>query len=91
VWADPVEGPRANWQLHRRIAAISPNPIVRAFYQNLVDYLEAEPDDPALAAPRFDPLSPRRLRLHLDIIAVIGSGDRRALREVIARHADPAI
>lgn len=89
AWADPMAGPQANWQLHRRIAAISPNPIVRAFYENLVDYLGAELDDPAVAAAGFEPLSARRLRLHLDIIEAIRTGEARAVREVIRRHADP--
>jgi GntR family transcriptional repressor for pyruvate dehydrogenase complex len=89
VWSDPIEGPRANWRLHRRIADISPNPILRVFYLNLVDYLEGELGDSTARPTDFDPLSRRRLQLHLDIIGAIRSGDEREIRAVVRRHSAP--
>jgi DNA-binding FadR family transcriptional regulator len=88
VWADPVEGMIVNWQLHRRIAEISPNAVLRAFYLNLVDYLQDEPRDPGFAAVGYDAHSRRRLRLHLDIVEAIRSADERSVDDVIRRHAN---
>ena len=33
AWHDPAEGSYCNWQLHRRIAEITPNAVLRAFVE----------------------------------------------------------
>src|ERR1700722_12451262 len=42
--ADRLDGIRfvhANWSLHARIAAVSPNPMLRSLYVNLLDHIES--------------------------------------------------
>jgi GntR family transcriptional regulator, transcriptional repressor for pyruvate dehydrogenase complex len=84
AWTDPAEGTYCNWQLHRRIAEITPNAVLRAFYQNMVDYIEGE--DFPLPAPGFRLDSKERLQVHYDIVTAIRSQDAEAVREVAFRH-----
>jgi DNA-binding FadR family transcriptional regulator len=86
VWHDPAEGSYCNWQLHRRIGEITPNVVLRAFYLNLVDYVEAEGPQAAAAAAGFPADSAERLQVHYDIVAAIRSQDQAAVREVALRH-----
>jgi DNA-binding FadR family transcriptional regulator len=86
AWHDPTRGSYCNWQLHRRIAEVTPNVVLRAFYQNMVDYIEGEDAQAPLPVPgiRFD--SEERLRVHFDIVEVIRSQNTDAAREVALRH-----
>lgn len=84
VWHDPSEGTYCNWQLHRRIAEITPNAVLRAFYQNMVDYIESEGPPIAVAGFRAD--STERLQVHYDIVNAIRSRDESAVRDVALRH-----
>jgi DNA-binding FadR family transcriptional regulator len=91
VWHDPIEGLHCNWKLHRRIAEISTNAVLRSFYQNLVDYIEGEslaPDDPqgALAVPGFRQDTDERLQAHYDLVEAIRSGDQELVRAAVVRH-----
>ena len=86
AWHDPVRGSYCNWQLHRRIAQITPNVVLRAFYQNMVDYIEGEEDAAPLRVPGFRFDSEERLRVHYDIVDVIRSRDTDAAREAALRH-----
>jgi DNA-binding FadR family transcriptional regulator len=86
AWHDPAEGSYCNWQLHRRIAEITPNAVLRAFYQNMVDYIEGEEVQAPLSLPGFRFDSEERLRVHYDILAVIRSRDAEAAREAAIRH-----
>ena len=60
--------------------------MLRAFYQNMVDYIEGEEFQAARSLPglRFD--SEERLRVHYDILAIIRSRDAEAAREAAIRH-----
>ncbi|MBW3090487.1 FadR/GntR family transcriptional regulator [Bifidobacterium miconisargentati] len=69
-WHTPASE-ELNWQLHRRIADITPNLMLRSFYQNLVDYILAEGADPTLGVTGFVPDSDDRLKIHLALIDVI--------------------
>ncbi|PWG66136.1 FadR/GntR family transcriptional regulator [Bifidobacterium callitrichidarum] len=69
-WHTPASE-ELNWQLHRRIADITPNLMLRSFYQNLVDYILAEGSDPTLGVNGFVPDSDDRLKIHLALIDVI--------------------
>ena len=80
AWPDPVEASRRNWRLHRRIAEITPNVVLRAFYQNMVDYIERE------GLPAFGAGSEERLQVHHDIVEAIRARDVDAVREVALRH-----
>lgn len=87
VWPDPAEGTSCNWRLHRRIAEITPNPVLRAFYQNMVDYIEAEGLPLSVSGFRSD--SAGRLQVHYDIVDAIRSQDEAAVRAVVLRHRTP--
>jgi DNA-binding FadR family transcriptional regulator len=82
AWPDPAGASDANWRLHRRIAEITPNAVLRAFYQNMVDYIQAE----GLGTLGFRPGRADRLRVHHDIVSAIRAQDPAAVREVSLRH-----
>lgn len=84
-WHTPA-GEAANWGLHRRIANITPNLMLRSFYQNLVDYILAEGDDPTLGVAGFTPDSDERLQVHLDLIDVIVRRDEDRIEDVLEAH-----
>ncbi|MFI6181669.1 FadR/GntR family transcriptional regulator [Nonomuraea sp. NPDC051191] len=75
---------RANWALHERIAAISPNAMARAVYTGTVGHLGAtspSPDDAAGAGYRE-----QRYQVHADLVEAIAAGDENAVRAAVARH-----
>ncbi|HEY0189395.1 MAG TPA: FCD domain-containing protein [Cellulomonas sp.] len=77
TWHRPSEGLHPNWRLHRRIAEISPNVVLRTFYRNLVDYITAESEtDVTLGVIGLEPTSDERLQVHRDLVEAI-------------RHQDP--
>lgn len=87
VWHDPHKGLHCNWRLHRRIAEITPNLVLRTFYQNLIDYIEGEmSSSEAVEVPGFRVDSEERLRIHVDLVEAIRSGDVETANEAIARH-----
>jgi len=82
----------ANWSLHARVAAVSPHPMLRSMYVNLLDHIESrtlaflpygtEPVPEAMAA---------RHALHAAIIDAIEARDRdRALR-LVEQHRTPGV
>lgn len=89
-WHDPMEGLHGNWRLHRRIAEISPNAVLRTFYLNLVDYIEGETagatTDDALSVPGFRQDTDERLRIHQALIDAIRSGDVTVGRKAVLDH-----
>src|SRR3954462_12573863 len=64
----------ANWALHERIAAISPNAMARAVYTSTLGHLHATSsrfdDDAAAVAYRTD-----RHQVHVDLVNAIADGD----------------
>lgn len=75
---------RANWALHERIAAISPNAMARAVYTGTLGHLGAASsrfDDDAAAGYRAE-----RYQVHADLVEAIAAGDEAAVRAVVARH-----
>ena len=77
---------RANWALHARIAEISPSPILRSFYLNLLQIIE---DQLLAVQPVGEQSLPEyvhgRFRLHADLVDAIASHDVRAL-DLIREH-----
>lgn len=75
----------ANWALHQRIAAISPNAMARAVYTSTLGHLHAASSrldqDPATVTYRTD-----RYRVHVDLVDGIADGDENAVRAAVARH-----
>jgi DNA-binding FadR family transcriptional regulator len=77
---------RANWALHERIAAISPNGMARAVYTSTLGHLNAassrfDDEDPASSDYRAD-----RYRVHVDLVEAIADGDEDTVRTAVARH-----
>ncbi len=82
---DPTAFQRANWDLHRRIAEISPNSILRNLYASMLDVVSSElatviPDEDFGA--RTDEL----LRLHQELVDAIAAGDGELAGRVAERH-----
>nr|WP_274637643.1 FCD domain-containing protein [Microbacterium bovistercoris] len=88
VWSDPVKGLHCNWRLHRRIAEISPNAVLRTFYLNLVDYIESESvgDSSTFDVMGFHPDTDERLQIHRDLVEAIRTRDEALQRDAIVRH-----
>jgi len=81
----PVDFLRADWALHRRIAQISPNEVLRRVYLSLVTTLEDNVD--AIVPDKSHPdYLQRRLRLHADIVEAIADSDARAVAELAGQH-----
>jgi DNA-binding FadR family transcriptional regulator len=82
---DPTEFLRANWDLHRRIAEITPNRILRNLYVSLLDATESElgaviPDSD------FPGVVDGLLTLHRQVVAAIVAGDQELARIAADRH-----
>src|SRR6266571_2733004 len=82
---DPTAFLRANWDLHRRIADITPNRMLRNLYVSLLDATESElgaviPDSEF--AGTVDGL----LTLHREVVAAIVAGDHELARRAADRH-----
>ena len=88
VWHDPTAGLHCNWRLHRRIAEISPNAVLRTFYLNLVDYIESESvgESSTFDVMGFHPDTDERLQIHRDLVEAIRSRDESAQVGILQRH-----
>ncbi len=80
--ADPRAYFEANWELHRRIAAISTNAPLRAVYLLMTDFLQA-----GLSDYEFDVIEPYRVRVHEQLLAAVEAREPAALAEALAAHA----
>ncbi len=73
-----------NWNLHTRIAAISPNAVLRGTYVGLYEFVNQlslvnpQPRDVAYMA--------ERLRVHSELVAAILARDVHAAQQVAERH-----
>lgn len=83
---DPTAFQRANWDLHRRVAEISPNSILRNLYISMLDVVSSElatviPDtDFALQVDEL-------LGLHQELVDAIAAGDQALAGRAAERHA----
>ena len=84
---DPTAFVHANWQLHARIAAVSPHPVLRSLYVSLLDQIESHTLDvlpgsrrplPEYIAERFD--------LHAAIVDALDARDRELALRLITEH-----
>jgi len=84
---DPTAFVHANWQLHARIAAVSPHPVLRALYVNLLDQIESHTLDvlPVSDQPLPAYIAERQL-LHAAIVDALDSRDRDLALQLIAEH-----
>jgi len=77
----------ANWQLHARIAAVSPHPVLRSLYVTLLDQIESHTLDvlPVSEQP-LPAYVAERHRLHAAIVDALDSRDRDLALQLIAQH-----
>jgi len=84
---DSIGFVQANWSLHARIAAVSPNPMLRSLYVNLLDRIESH----TLAVLPYgtEPIPAylaERHALHTAIIDAIEARDRARALTLVADH-----
>jgi DNA-binding GntR family transcriptional regulator len=84
---DSIRFVHANWSLHARIAAVSPNPMLRSLYVNLLDQIESH----TLAVLPYgtNPVPAylaERHALHTAIIDALSDRDRDRALALIAGH-----
>jgi DNA-binding MarR family transcriptional regulator len=82
---DPVRFLQADWQLHRRIAAITQNEVLAQVYTQLVATLEQNVEHivPDESLPTY---VQQRLRLHADLVEAIAEADADAAAELVGEH-----
>ncbi|MFI6325709.1 FadR/GntR family transcriptional regulator [Nonomuraea sp. NPDC050556] len=84
---DPEAFVHANWRLHARIAAISPNTLLRSLYTNLLDLIESHT---LSVRPGPEPLPGyirQRQQLHADLIDALDRRDREAAMKLVHAHS----
>jgi DNA-binding FadR family transcriptional regulator len=79
---DPAGYFKCNWELHRRIAAISSNAPLRSIYLTLTEGLESMLDDSDI--DEFD--GPASIAIHLELVAAIEDGLGARLEAAVAAH-----
>ncbi|MEJ7635497.1 FCD domain-containing protein [Aeromicrobium sp.] len=84
---DPVAFVHANWALHRRIAEVSPNAILRSVYISLLELIQLHTRGVAAsdAEPLPDYISARFV-LHERLVNAIGARDRDEAQRLIIEH-----
>ena len=77
-----------NWDLHTRIAAISPNAVLRGTYVGLYEFVNQM--SLVNPQPRDSVYMERRLRVHSELVAAILAGDVAAAQRAAEAHRHPA-
>ena len=85
---DPAGFVHANWQLHARIAAVSPHPVLRSLYLTLLDQIESHTLDvlPVSEQPLRAYIAERQT-LHAQLVDAVDSRNRHLALHLIARHS----
>jgi DNA-binding FadR family transcriptional regulator len=85
--SDPTAFVRANWGLHARIAAVTPNVMLRSLYTSLLDLIEAHTLSvfPVTEQPLPEYIAQRH-RLHSDLVDAIAEQDRDKALHLITEH-----
>lgn len=84
---DPVAFIRANWGLHARIAALSPNVMLRSLYSSLLDLIESHTLSvlPVSEQPLLEYVA-QRYELHARLVEAIAGRDRALALRLISEH-----
>jgi DNA-binding FadR family transcriptional regulator len=84
---DPTAFVHANWQLHARIAAVSPHPVLRSLYMSLLDQIETHTLDvlPVSEQPLPEFIAARH-SLHAAIVDALDARDQDLALALIAEH-----
>ena len=85
AWSRPDEAQQRIWDLHRRIAEISPNAVLKAIYLNLVDYVQRDLGE-VIHEAGFGLNDARRLQVHRDLVDAVAAGDVRLADKANAKH-----
>ena len=87
---DPIAFIHANWQLHARIAAVSPNVVLRSIYTSLLDLIESHTLSVLPVGDRPLPeYLQERLRLHAALVDALATRDSETALQLIAEHNTP--
>jgi DNA-binding FadR family transcriptional regulator len=85
---DVTEFVSLNWELHTRIAAISPNAVLRGTYIGLYEFVnQVSLVNPQ---PRDAAYLEQRLKVHSELVAAIVTGDVAAAQRVAEAHRHPS-
>jgi DNA-binding FadR family transcriptional regulator len=76
---------RANWALHRRLAAISPNRVLWEVYTRLLDFIESETTE-IVADTDYSELGAYRIDVHSHLVEAVASGDLEAAAKAERAH-----
>lgn len=84
--SSPAKFMTTNWQLHARIAEITPNALAKALYLGILDFIKSEtsevsPDNTEWSA-NFD----NRIAVHEQLVEAIASGSITAARKAVDVH-----
>jgi DNA-binding FadR family transcriptional regulator len=84
---DPIGFIRANWGLHARIAAVSPNVMLRSLYTSLLDLIESHTLSvlPVSEQPLLEYVA-QRYQLHTRLVEAIADRDRALALHLIDEH-----
>lgn len=76
---------KANWNLHRRLAAISPNKILCELYTGLLDFIESETTE-IVADIDYSELGRYRVQVHSALVEAVAAGDLDVAAEAERAH-----
>jgi DNA-binding FadR family transcriptional regulator len=84
---DPIGFIRANWGLHARIAAVSPNVMLRSLYSSLLDLIESHTLSvlPVSEQPLLEYVA-QRYQLHARLVEAIAGRDRALALRLVSEH-----
>jgi DNA-binding FadR family transcriptional regulator len=84
--ASPEKFMRTNWQLHARIAEITPNALAKALYLGILDFIKAETSEFAPDDTEWSENFDNRIAVHEQLVEAIASGSTTAARKAVAVH-----
>lgn len=75
------------WELHLRIAQITPNATLKATYGGLVDFIRSRvAGQPTSRHPERGGFTQKRVDIHAELVDVIEAGDTSLVRDAVHRH-----
>jgi len=83
---DPEAFLDANWRLHLRMAAISPNPILRSLYAGLMAVVRDRTTRVTAPGPEAAAHLRSRYDLHARLVAAVAAGDTARAAALAAAH-----
>jgi DNA-binding FadR family transcriptional regulator len=81
---DPTGFLKANWALHRRVAEVVPNAVLRVIYTTLLDTIEGE-----LENVETDEIfeADENVHVHAELVDALESQEPERIREAVRRHS----